>query len=42
MFKSKNTSDKKFNMMKDKSFDVHYFLNSLIYRDINKKNVARL
>lgn len=40
MFKSKNTSDKKFNMMKDKAFDAHYFLNSLVYRDINKKNVA--
>ena len=39
MFKSSNTSNKKYSIMKDKAFDTHYFLNSLIYRDINKKHV---
>ena len=40
MFKSKSTSDKKYSMMKDNAFDVHYFLNSLVYRDINKKHIS--
>ena len=40
MFKSKLVEDKKFKYMKNSGFDVHYFLNSLIYRDVNLNNVS--
>ena len=40
MFKSSLTSDDKFKFMKNDGFDIHYFLNSLVYRDANLNNVS--
>lgn len=38
MFKSSNLSNDNFKFMKNKSFDVHYFLNNLV-NEIDEKNV---
>ena len=39
MFKSSSVEDKKYTYMKNKSFDVHYFLNTLINRDIKLNKI---